>query len=209
LKYSSSNGAGKRGLWDNSSAEGLLSGSCWRSQIITAIGKTSMVAQADKNVNVHTLSLSVSMWIPARWENNGRLSQVLKDRDSFGARVELEVHLEEYNLGMRSLRYWITWDKGGRNALQDCTCLLLNGLEVLVLSVSIVPQERYTTLFQPLQIMSKYWGEKHSEANEPRVISASRVIDGEATSEGSTAARLEVANPKSPTSNEKKSQKYQ
>jgi len=96
------------------------------------------------------------MWIPAGWENNARLSQVLKDRDSLSARVELEVHLEEYNLGMKSLRYWITWDKGGRNALQDCTYLPLNGLEVLVLSVSIVPQERYITLFQPLQIMSKY-----------------------------------------------------
>jgi len=50
------------------------------------------------------------MWIPAGWENNARLSQVLKDRDSFGARVELEVHLEEYNLGTKSLRYWLTKD---------------------------------------------------------------------------------------------------
>ena len=67
----------------------------------------STVAQAGKRVNVRTLSLSVSMWVPAGWENNARLSQVLKDRDSFGARVKLEIHLEEYNLGMKSLRYWI------------------------------------------------------------------------------------------------------
>ena len=76
--------------------------------MITTIGKTSTAAQAGENVNVRTLSLSVSMWIPARWENNSRLSQVLKDCDSFSARVELEVHLEKYNLGMKLLRYCIT-----------------------------------------------------------------------------------------------------
>jgi hypothetical protein len=66
--------------------------------MITAINKTLMVAQADRSVNVRTLSLSVSMWIPAGWENDTRLSQLLKDCDSFSTRVELEVHLEKYDL---------------------------------------------------------------------------------------------------------------
>ena len=78
--------------------------------MITVICKTSTVIEAGKKINVRTLSLSVSMWIPARWENNSRLSQVLKDCDSFSARVELEVHLEKYNLGMKLLRYCITRD---------------------------------------------------------------------------------------------------
>jgi len=73
------------------------------------VGKTSMVAQADKNVNVCTLSLSVSMWISVDGGNNSQFSQV----DSFSAHVELEVHLEEHNLGMKLLRYWII--RGGRN----------------------------------------------------------------------------------------------
>src|SRR5437016_4194066 len=88
----------------------------------------------------------------------------------------------------------------GINALQGYTYPLLNGLEVLVLSFSIVPQEQYITLFRLLQTVLETRQEGNQKLHEPRVISASIVMAGDATSEGSTAARLEVASPKSPTS---------
>jgi len=41
------------------------------------------------------------MWIPAGREDDSGLAQVLKDCDPFSTRVELEVHLKEYDLQIK------------------------------------------------------------------------------------------------------------
>ena len=44
------------------------------------------------------------MRIPAGREDDSGLPQVLKNRDSFSTRVELEVYLEEYDLRIQYMR---------------------------------------------------------------------------------------------------------
>lgn len=139
------------------------------------------------------------MSIPVRWEIDSRLSYIFKYRNTFSPSLERIVHLKKYNLEMNEYNNPPSLiRREEKNVHPDCTCQLLN--DSLAPVSSIVPQAQCTSECPPLQKVSiKGRGNIKDSTTIPKVMSASSVAACGDTSEGSTAAKLEVASPKSPT----------
>ena len=121
------------------------------------------------------------MRFPRRGEEYPRLPQVLKDCDALRAGCELVVHLEEYDA----------------KAVHICFVVIAGSPPSRLLNLRRDVQAR-SDLYNTTQLVIHQYP-RTPPRYSPSVMSPSKVTTLGAQSEGSTAAKLDVARPKSPT----------